>query len=237
MHHYLTARQQWGDQAARFIAMIVQRSQVAAVVLADGPITTARDLDGRPVAVERDTTHGAEFLHSLVVIGVRPVAIEMPQEQARSALRTGDVHAYVGYIDTLPGSRRLVGEPVRSVPVGQAVYASGLLAGDAVSTDVVARMRAALLDTLRAQCGRPQRGLEAMLARHPDTDPDTAASGWSLLEPLVFETPPGEMTADKWARTVTFLAEARGLEAPPADDLYRPDFAAPAARNPVATSL
>ena len=227
VHHYLTAWADAGPLAARFAAIVVQRSPVSAIVLDASPITEPADLAGARLGGSADGTFTREFLASLEQRGVgAPVLVPLTGDEIHAALVAGEIDAYVEYIDALPRQRRLVGAPLRAVPVGLGVYASGLVAADRLSDETVARMRGALVDSIKRQREDPEAGVAEQGRRYPAIDPVQATEGWKLIEPFVFAAgEPGVMNAATWDETLDFLTAIRGLPRPPTEMVYRPELA------------
>lgn len=226
VHHYLTAWSRAGDLAARFVAVIVRRSPVAALVLADSDVTSVADLPGRRVAGSPDKAHMLEFEASLRhrgLGGCEPVP--MDAARAREALVHAEVDALVEFVDALPRIQRLAGAPLRAVPVGLDVYASGLVAADRLATDLVTRMRDALVASLSAQRANPDGGVDELLRRYPQARADEAREGWRLVEPYIFgPDAPGSMSEEGWRRTLDVLCAARSLEPPAPQSVFRSEF-------------
>lgn len=227
VHHYLTARDLWGDLAARFAGVVVQRSPLAALVGEDSAIVEPGNLAGCRVAGKAGPLVD-EFVYTLEQLGVEPPVVQdLDSDAARAALAHGSVDAIVGFVDGLPRARRLVGKPLRSVALGLEVYASGLVAGDHVDRDAVARMRSAMVAALAAQRDDPGRGLAELCERYPDTVPDEAVEGWRLVEPYVFAGPePLAMERSRWLDTLAHLTRARGLPGVSLDSVCRTEFLA-----------
>lgn len=231
VHHFLTARQRWGDPDARFVAVVVQRSPLAALVPVASDIATPADLAGIRLGGSGDPNHTIEFLATLDRLGIgRPSSVTPADANAWAPLAAGDLDAVVGFVDALPRARRLSGLALRPVPVGLDVYASGLVAADRLDHDTVVRMRSALVVALSRQREDPCRGVEELCRRYPDIIAEEAVEGWRLLEPNVFAGPePGSMAVGRWEKTLTFLSTARGLAQPVAERVYRPELAGVAA--------
>lgn len=227
VHHYLTARETVGDLAARFVAVIVRRSPVAALVLESSPLTTPADLQGRRVTGSPDKPHMQEFTASLQrrgLGGCEPVRMEV--DAVHEALVTGGVDALVEFVDALPRIRRLAGAALRAIPVGLDVYASGLVAADRLSAELVGRMREALVASLVAQRANAEGGVDELLRRYPEARAEEAREGWRLVEPYIFDDEkPGSMDEAGWRRTLDVLCTARGLDPPAPQTVYRPNFA------------
>ena len=225
--HYLRARATAGDLPARFAAVVVRRSPMSALVAADSPLARPDDLPGRRLGGPPDGGLVAEYQAFLTWLGLgASVVVPMDYADAPRALATGEADAVADFVDLLPRVRRQAGIPVRAIPFGLDVYASGLVAADRVPAELVARMREAIVAALEHQRHDPESGVEALCRRYPDVDPAEALEGWSLVEPNVFTGDvPGSMDAERWKDTIRFFAGAHGHRLPPPATVYRPDFA------------
>lgn len=225
VHHYLTALNKAdGPLAARFVAVLVRHSPVAAIVPDDSPMTRADDMAGVRISASADKPHGAEFLAALRHRGHNPPElVSHDPERQHAALAHGEVAGAVEFIDAMPRLRRLVGCRVRAVPVGLPVYASGLVAADRVPDGLVTRVRTALVAALRAQRHEPQANVDDLVSRYPDIRADEATEGWQLIEPYIFTgAGPGAMHEHEWQQTLEHLCTARGLNIPRLYEVYRP---------------
>lgn len=237
VHHYLTARQTvGGDLAARFVAVVVRRSPIAAIVRADSPVSAPADLAGRRIGGLPNKPHTAEFLATLRHLGhPLPEHVPLAGQDPAAALAAGDIDALVEFVDALPRLRRLVGADLRAVPVGLPVYASGLVAADRLPDELVGRMRVALVSALHAQREHPSRGLDDLVRRFPEIRPAEALEGWRLIEPYIFEGGrPGVMDVPTWQQTLELLCAARGLSPPDVTAVHRPWAAADATAHAAA---
>lgn len=225
--HYLNARARFGPLSARFVAMVVQRSPMAALVAEGSTITEPADLAGRRLGGPEDGGMVLEYQAALERLGVGPSElVAMEYREAWTALAEGRVDAVADYVDIQPRVRRLAGIPVRSVPFGLDVYSSGLVAADRLSHERVGHMRDALVASLEHQRSNPEDGIEALVRRYPGIDPADALEGWALIEPYIFtDVPTGSMDAVRWADTVAFSARTRGIAAPDPRSVYRPELA------------
>ena len=237
IHHYLSAWAEDGDLSARFVAISVQRSPIAAVVLDGSPLRELGDIAGRRLAGSPTGSFTVEFLASLAEQGIDPPElVTVPGADARTAVVNGEADLFVEFVDALPRLQRLAGVPLRAIPAGLDIYSSGLVAADRLSHDTVARMRDALASALRRQREDPSAGLDELCRRYPDVVPGEAIEGWRVLEPYVFAGgEPGAMDAGKWERTLDVLTAARRLSRPDPERVYRPEFATPV-RRPTAVS-
>ncbi len=223
--HYLRARSESGDLAARYAAVIVQRSPMAGLVRADSDIVTAPDLASRRLGGPEGGGLVAEYQAGLDYLGLRRShLIPLDYGEAPAALGRGDVEVVADYVDLLPRTRRQAGVPVRAVPLGLPLYSSGLVAGDGLPEDVVDRMAAAVVAALERQREDPEAGVAALVRRYPEVDAAEALEGWSLAEPNIFtEDPVGSMDVHRWQATIDFTAAAHGWPAPAAETVYRPE--------------
>jgi NitT/TauT family transport system substrate-binding protein len=226
--HYLRARAQSGALAARFVAVVVQRSPMAGIVAAVSPFTVPADLAGTRLGGPSDSALVAEFRAGLSTLGVgAPTLVPVDYGLAPAALGRGEVDVVPDFADLVPRTRRQAGVAVRAIPLDVEVYGSGLVAADRVPGDVVERMRAAVVTALLRQRADPRAGIEQLRDRYPEADPADAVEGWRLVERNVFTGPePGTMEVGRWAETIAWTADAHGLPAPGPETVYRPELAA-----------
>lgn len=226
--HYATARARCGDLAARFIAIVVRRSPMAALVAAESALVVPADLPGRRIGGRPDDGFVLEYSAALRVLGLGPPEIvALDHAAAPEALARGAIDAVPEFVDLLPRISRQSGITLRAIPFGTEVYASGLVASDHLAPELAWRMRAALSATLERQRRDPRRGLDVLEERYPEIDRDAAVEGWHLVEPNVFTGEPvGSMSPERWADTLAHVAKARGFASLDATTVYRADFAA-----------
>lgn len=227
VQHYLSARARHGDIPARFVAMVVQRSPIGALVRASSSVRRPADLAHCRVGGDPENPQMIEFLATLDHLGIaRPTVVPLAPGTAPATLGLGEVDAIVALVDALPRRQRHAGVDLRAVHVGRHdVYASGLIASDNLPDDLVARVRAGLVAALESQRAAPGAGLDQMADRYGDDRTDDAPEGWRRLEEFVFTgVPVGSMDADRWRSTLDFLCHARGLEVPAPESVYRPQF-------------
>ena len=227
VQHYLTAQATHGDVAARFAAMVVQRSPIGALVPASSALQGPADLANCRVGGDPTNPQVIEFLATLDHRGIaRPTVVDLDAPSALDALRRGEIEAIVALVDALPRRRRQAGIPLRAVHVGRDdVYGSGMLASDRVPEELVAQVRTAVVAALEAQRRAPETGLAQMADRYGDDRTDDAPEGWRMLQEFVFtDRPTGSMDPDQWRTTLEFLCTARGLAVPAAESVYRPEF-------------
>src|SRR5205085_1586672 len=83
---YLSARAERGDIAARFVAMVVQRSPIGALVAASSPWRAPADLAGLRVGGDPTNPQVIEFLATLDHLGIaRPTLVELDAPAAPAA--------------------------------------------------------------------------------------------------------------------------------------------------------
>ncbi len=225
--HYLAARARFGDIAARFVAVVVQRSPMAALVAKDSWLASPADLAGCRLGGPADGGLVADYQASLDRLGIgRSELVPLDYLEAWRALANGTVDAVADYVDILPRLRRLAGISVRAIPFGIEVYSSGLVAADRLPEEQVAAMGDAIVAALERQRRHPEEGVEALQRRYPDIDRAAALEGWSLVVPNIFtDAPTGSMDADRWASTIEFVSAAHGLAPVSPESVYRPAFA------------
>jgi NitT/TauT family transport system substrate-binding protein len=234
--HYMTARAQSPDLAARFVAVIVQRSPMSAIVRADSTITKPADLAGLRLGGPTTGPMCAllkEYCAALGRLNLAPAVIEpMEYSDGPLALARGEIDAIADYIDLLPRLRREAGVEFRAVPFGMDVYASGMVAADTVSLSRVNKMRAALVAALDQQRREPEAWLPFLMERWPEHHPDDVIEGWALAAPNIFtDDPIGSMDAERWERTVTFFTDVLNVPTVEPESLYRPELLEDRRRN------
>lgn len=223
--HYLRARAQSGDLAARYVAVVVQNDPIAGLVAADSRFERPADLAGCRLGGPATSGLVAEYQAGLEFLGwQRSELVPIDYGKAPAALGRGEVDAVADYADLIPRTRRQAGVEVRAVRLGVPVYSSGLVAADRLPPDVVDRMAEAIAAALERHRQDPEASVGAFLGRYPDVDPGEAVEGWELGEPSIFtDDPVGSMDADRWATTIKFVAGAHQLPAPPPATVYRPE--------------
>lgn len=227
--HYLTARQEHGDLGARFVAAVYQRSPMAAIVAADAPARVPADLAGLRVGGLPDDRFTAAYRAALQAAGVGPpTVVPLAYESVPAALGRGDVDVVADFADLVPRIRRQAGIPVRAIPVGPDVYASGLVAADRLPDELAAGVRGAVVAALRHQHEQPDSGLVALQARYPGLDADDVREGWALAAASIFTGPdPGTMQAGRWAETLHHYTATHDLTPLTAESVFRPAFCDP----------
>ena len=224
VQHYLSARAEHGDIPARFVAMIVQRSPIGALVPATSVVRVPADLAGCRVGGDPANPQVVEFMASLDHLCVaRPKLVELAPGTAPAALGRGEVDAIVARVDARPRRRRQAGADLRAIRVGRDdVYGSGLIASDSLADELVEQVRGAVVAALEAQRAAPDTGLAQMDDRYGDDRTDDAPEGWRMLQEFVFtDAATGSMDPSRWRTTLEFLCRARGIDVPPPESVYR----------------
>ncbi len=147
---------------------------------------------------------------------------------ARAALRDGELDLIPGWVDMVPSysGGRL---QIRAIPLEVDAYATGLVAADRLPLDVVMRAREALVAAYHLQREHPRLGIDAVRRHVPRLSEDHLSTGWSVFEPYAFAR--AEllgMDAERWRRTIDYTAATHGLPSLSAEQVYRPELAAPA---------
>lgn len=229
--HFLRALRRQPDQrvAARYVAIVVQRSPMAGFVSADSERQLAADLGGARLGGRADSELVIQYQAALAHRGIAASElVDVDYGDAPAALGRGHVDVATDYIDLLPRTRRQAGIPLRAIHVGPDAYSSGLVAGDTVASDLIATMRAALAAALEQQRQDPEQGMAALEERYPEADPHDAREAWGLAVPNIFTgVTPGDMDERTWRFTLEHLSSAYGHPAPPLDAVCREEFLTP----------
>jgi hypothetical protein len=208
---------------------------MAGLVAADASLSESADLGGRRVGGPPGGRLLTEYRACLARHGIAdPVEVTCAYDDAPAALARGDIDVVPDFADLLPRVRRQARIEVRAVRIGVDVYATGLVAGDHVPAERVARMRAAVAAAVERQRQAPMTGLDALRRRYPAVDPDEAVEGWSLAQPAIFTgVPVGTMEPQRWRTTLAHYAAGHGLHVPDPVAVFRAEFATEAGRAPV----
>ena len=223
--YFVKARARRAELPARFAAVITQRSPMAAVVLEDSPIAALDDLPPARVGGRGEGGLLTEYLGALAHLGIAaPEVVDVAYEDAPAALRDKAIDVMGDFVDLQPKLRHTAG-PIRALPFGIDVYASGLVAADRLPLQLVERVRAAVVEALTQHAAEPELAVDALVARYPNTNPDDALEGWRLIEPLIFtERAVGAMTDDGWQRSLEYAAGVHNVPVPDSETVFRPEM-------------
>ncbi|MGQ0743829.1 MAG: ABC transporter substrate-binding protein [Acidimicrobiales bacterium] len=243
-YHLQALEEAGGEMGARFVAVIHQRSPLAAIVPVESDITDPAHLAGCRVGRGEHTGWLADELGQVLDdrgLG-QPEYVPLDHGDAPYALGRGEIDVVATMVDAMVGVGRKGDRPVRAVALGPDLYSSGLVAADSVSDDVVRRMRAAVAASFELQRLNPASAVAEYTARFTDVDPEAALASWRLLEEFAFfeaDTGPdaaaasrrpvhqvGDMDASRWERTLRWIEGAHGLGPNRLDAVIRPSMAA-----------
>jgi ABC-type nitrate/sulfonate/bicarbonate transport system substrate-binding protein len=227
--HFMAAKREDPQLAARFVFMVARQSHMAAFVVrgraaAHGrPIETYADLDGATLLGDPDAPFGREYRTLLRRLGARSGgAVDVPYESIMQALAEGRGDVAADFADLLPRIQRAadeVGAQIDMLPFRDAgidIYGSGLVAGTRMLRERPATARTAVRafrEALQASRDDPRLGLGALLDHIPTAQADAVLAGWSAGAPIIFDAEPsplGSMSAEKWRQTIEYHADAYG---------------------------
>lgn len=211
---------------ARFIAVVHQRSPIAAMVAAGSELHRPADLGGRRLAVSRFGWFLAEFEAALTHAGVGlPALVAVPATDAQAPLRRGEVDMIASWSELVAWTRRRAGIAVRPVAVGPPVYTTGLAVTDTMPGEVAGRLRAAFAEALAQPRDAVAVGLAECGERAPQVPATDVLEEWDLLHPNVLSSAgPGTMTAARWSDTLDWAASFHGLARLAIEDLCRTEL-------------
>jgi ABC-type nitrate/sulfonate/bicarbonate transport system substrate-binding protein len=216
-----------GQLAARFAAVFHQRNPIAALVAGDSRLRSPEHVLGPRVAAT-----GSWFIQELEGVLAHmglPAAtvVEAPRDVV-AALDDGRLDVIPGWVDMSPSYSR-EGLEIRAIPLEAEAYATGLVAADRLTLELVARMRDALAAGYELQREHPELGIEALRRRVPAISEAHLSTAWSVFEPYAFGGPePLAMDAERWQRTIDYTTATHALPRLPAEQVYRPELLAPA---------
>lgn len=225
VQHYLTARSEGGDLAARFVAIFGQQNTLGALVPSESPIIERADLPGHRLGGQPGNSLVRGFQAALAHLGLGSVSLTPTADPPAASLSSGAIDFVAATVDTIGRNSRQAGMTLRPVPLNLDAYMSGLVAGDHVPARTAWRMRECLVEAFQRQRKVPEAGVEEMIRRHPDANADDAREGWAAVEPYIFcGREPGSMEPDRWREAVRYAEQALGLEAPEVPSFYRSEF-------------
>ncbi|HSH60852.1 MAG TPA: ABC transporter substrate-binding protein [Acidimicrobiales bacterium] len=226
VYYALEARRRAGGELpVRFVAVLHQRSPLAAFVAVDSPLRRPADLGGCRVSKSNAPWFDADYQAALARLGVEPAVMVGPDELGRRpSLDRGEVDVIGSWAEAVAVIRRRAGIPVRCIPFGPPIYTTGLVAPDQVRHDVVTRMAAALSEAVSQRCQRPDLGMEQLCERFPAVRPADAAEEWSILESYLLERRPAAMDADLWQDTLRYESDTHGFAHHPTRQVVREEL-------------
>lgn len=225
VQHYLRARCEDGDVAARFVAIFGQRNTLGALVPDQSPIANVADLPGRQLGGDPENSMVRGFQAGLSLLGLGGVEVVPTADPPAVALRTGTIDLVAATVDTVARNERHAGMSLRPVPLDIDAYMSGLVAGDHVPSDVAWRMRDCLVEAFDRQRKQAEAGVTEMVRRYPDVNVSDALRGWLAVEPYIFcGREAGSMDASGWVRAVVYAEQSLGIHAPSVSTFYRQEF-------------
>ena len=223
---YLLAMQSeaGGRLPVRFAATSHQRNPIVGVVRADSGLLSPEDLAGARAARWTIPWYAQEYAGALDHLGLgAPVIVDTPGDLDQ-ALGSGEVDVIPTWMD-MTLYHRDVGFDVRVIALDIPVYTTGLVAADRLPTEVVRRMRDALVAGHDLQREQPELGLASFRRRFPNVSEEHARANWALYEPYAFDgVAPGTMNADRWQDTIAYASRTHGLSPFPGERLYRPEL-------------
>lgn len=189
-----------------------QRDPIAALVRADSDLDGVRALAGRPIA-----RWGLAWMTEAYTAALAQRHIDAPEVRPvegdpSAALRDRLVEVVPTWAETIP-VRSYADVAVRTIPLDVEGYASGLVAGDHVPDDVVARMVRAVSTGFALQEHDPDPGLTAFTDFYPHVPRQDASDNWRYFLPFAGpeENRPRTADAARWERTVAAIEDAHGL--------------------------
>ena len=227
--HFLAAKREDPDLAARFVFMVTRQSHMAAFVVRDRPaahgrpIRTHADLDGASLLGDPDSAFAREYgalLHHIGAAAGPPV--DVPYESIMAALAEGRGDVAADFLDLHPRFQTagdVAGVRIDALPFHEAgidIYGSGLVASTRMLRERPETVRtavAAFREALLASRADPRLGLDALLEHIPTAKEEVVLAGWDASVPAIFDAEDsalGTMSADKWRRTIEYHAQAFG---------------------------
>jgi hypothetical protein len=232
-----------GRLPVRFLATAHQRNPIVGVVREDSDLRTPTDLPGARTARWSMPGYAQEYAGALDYMGLgAPVMIDTPGD-LDPAMGSGDIDVIPVWMDDTTRARlrgmtlhhRGADFGVRVIPLDIPVYSTGLVAADRLPSELICRMRDALVAGYELQRRQPEPGLAAFRRHFPDISEEHACVNWALFEPYAFDgVPPGTMDAERWEETIAYTAKTHRLSLFPGDLIYRPELLAPAREHTTA---
>lgn len=222
-NHFLTAKGKEPQLEAKFVFMVARRPHMAAFAIEHRPaahghaVEGFEDLHGATFVGQPDSQFAREYMALLRHLNVEPGGVlGIPYGEVMEALAAGRADVAADWLDLLPDFQNAASRfGVRAIALpffeeGVTSYGSGIVAGmDVIRSrpETLRRFVAALREGLVATHRRPDLGVEAMLARFPDIDPERAIAQWKAGERLIFDSAGsvealGVMDTARWEATI-----------------------------------
>ena len=212
---------------SRFVAVVHQRSPLAAFVPLASPLRHPADLSGRRVAASTVPWFDHEYRQGLLDLGLAPGPVVPPHPSGeRPSLAREEVDVIGSWVESIGPMRRRAGIPVRSIPFGPPIYTTGVTAADGVPAGVVERTLAALVEAYAQQRRRPDLGVDDLCRRFPKVAAADAVEEWGRLDDYVFGAgvPALSMDAGRWRATLDHGARAHGFTGIQLEAVCRPEL-------------
>ncbi len=226
VYYYLSARQQMhGDLPVRFVAVVHQRSPLAAFVPLDSPLEHPGDLHRVRVAGSTPRWFQAEYQGRLGELGLEPAVVVPLLSGDKPSLARGEVDVIFSWAEAIPLIRQSAGIPVRSIPFGADIYTTGLVATDGVPSDVVTRGVEALRAAFERQRRQPSLGVAELCTRFPGVGADRVSEEWDTLDNFVFARDDClAMDLDRWVATIDHASRTHGFDPAPIHNVVRAEL-------------
>ncbi len=219
---------------ARFVAVVHDRSPLAAFVAGDSPLRHPQDLGGRRVASSTAPWFNTEYQSGLRRLGLAPAVLVGPSGPgARPSMVRGEVEAIGSWHEAVTVIRRRAEMPVRAIPFGADIYVTGLVAADTVEPEVVQSTVEAFSDAMEQQRDNRILGLDDMCQRHSSLDPAAVSEEWSVLSTYLGPSRPGLMDTSRWEATLAHASQTHGFSPAPVAEICRGELL----REPVAADV
>lgn len=215
-----------GRLPVRFVAVCHQRNPIVGVVREDSGLHAPRDLACARAARWCIPWYTQEYAGAMEALGLdAPRIVDVPGDLDH-ALGSGEVDVIPTWMD-MTLYHLDAGFGVRAIPLDLPVYSTGLVAADHLDDEVAGQVRDAFVAGHQLQRENPEVGLAGFRRRFPDISEDHVRANWKLYASYAFDGGlPGSMDPDRWQDTVAYTARTHALPSVPAEQLYRPQFAA-----------
>lgn len=225
LYHLQRCERASGPVGSRFVAVVHERSPLAAFVALDSPLQHPQDLGGRRVAASAAPWFDLEYQAALRRLGLAPAVHLGPSPTGeRASMVRGEVEAIGSWAEAIPVIRRRAEMPVRAIPFGPDIYTTGIVALDRIDADVAGRVVDAFSEAVQHQRQNPAAGLDELCRRHPTVDADAALEEWSILSGYIDAARPGLMDQARWQRTLEHLCRTHGLAPVTVEEVCRVDL-------------